>query len=265
MLNTEARRQLQTLLPLEMVATKQWLASQGLSLHFLDNAIRSHTLLPLTAGVYTRLEKNVSWKSVIASLQRMVEHPVHVGGLTALELEGVHHYLTKTEPHCIQLYSCAKPPNWLNRIEQNIELKAHFEWHSTRRLWSEFIMNENKFIRQAVWKEIWHEELPPLIYSCVEKAMLEVLNEVPKTISFEHADELMQGLHNLSPRKLDTLLQHCCNIKVKRLFLWLSQRHHHAWFKHLTPDNYQLGSGKHVIAEGGRLEPRWQITIPKYM
>ncbi|PVF11096.1 hypothetical protein DBO95_26115, partial [Yersinia pestis] len=31
------------------------------------------------------------------------------------------------------------------------------------------------------------------------KAIFETLVDVPKAISFEHADELMQGLHNLSP------------------------------------------------------------------
>ncbi len=50
MLNTKARTQLQNALPLDMVATKPWLEAQGLSLHFLDNAVRSRTLIPLTAG-----------------------------------------------------------------------------------------------------------------------------------------------------------------------------------------------------------------------
>jgi hypothetical protein len=88
---------------------------------------------------------------------------------------------------------------------------------------------------------------------------------VPNAISFEHADQLMQGLHNLSPRKLDGLLKNCRSIKVKRLFLWLAERNQHAWFKHLTPELYKLGTGKRLIAKGGRLEPTWQITVPKEM
>ncbi|MGR7919650.1 type IV toxin-antitoxin system AbiEi family antitoxin domain-containing protein [Zobellella denitrificans] len=84
-------------------------------------------------------------------------------------------------------------------------------------------------------------------------------------ISFEHADQLMQGLHNLSPRKLDALLKACCSIKAKRLFLWLAGRHQHAWLKHLTPENYALGTGKRLLAKGGKLEPIWQITVPKEM
>ncbi len=47
MLNTDARQQLRKLLPLEMVATKQWLLDQGLSLHFWT--------MPCAAQPYCRL------------------------------------------------------------------------------------------------------------------------------------------------------------------------------------------------------------------
>jgi hypothetical protein len=95
--------------------------------------------------------------------------------------------------------------------------------------------------------------------------MLEVLMDVPSTVSFEHADALMQGLHNLSPRKVNALLTVCRSVKAKRLFLWLAERHEHAWFKHLRPDEYDLGSGKRVIAENGKLDAQWAITVPGEM
>lgn len=257
MLNTEARQQLQKLLPLDMVATKSWLKTQGLSLHFLDNAVRNQTLIPLIAGVYARQEARLSWKSVIASLQRMSDAPIHVGGLTALELEGLGHYLSRGGKPRVQLYSDSALPRWLGRID----ISAQFEWHGTRRLWPDTVMQDNKYLRQ----DSWQESLPPLHYSCPEKAILELLVAVPRNISFEHADQLMQGLHNLSPRKLDVLLKVCCSIKAKRLFLWLADRHQHAWLKHLTPDQYELGTGKRLIAQSGRLDPAWHITVPKEM
>ena len=57
MLNKKAREQLRRLLPISMVATKQWLLDQGLNLHFVDNAVRSRTLIPITTGVYTLYEQ----------------------------------------------------------------------------------------------------------------------------------------------------------------------------------------------------------------
>ena len=122
-------------------------------------------------------------------------------------------------------------------------------------------MQDDKYLRQDNWQGSCH----PLQYSCPEKAILELLAAVPNSISFEHADHRMQGLHNLAPRKLDALLKTCCSIKVKRLFLWLAGRHQHAWLKHLTPDQYALGTGKRLLAKGGRLESTWQITVPREM
>jgi hypothetical protein len=257
MLNTKARTQLQNALPLDMVATKPWLEAQGLSLHFLDNAVRSRTLIPLTAGVYVRLEANLSWKGLVASVQRMSDSPIHVGGLTALELEGLGHYVSIGDNPKIQLYSNSALPRWLDRID----ISAEFEWHGTKRIWPETLMHNSQYLRQNTWRE----SLPPLFYSCPEKAILELLTTVPQHTSFEHADQIMQGLSNLSPRKLDVLLKACCSIKIKRLFLWLANRQQHAWFKYLTPEQYDLGTGKRLIAQNGKLEPTWQITIPKEM
>lgn len=257
MLNTQARQQLQTLLPLGMVATKSWLQASGLNLHFVDNAIRSKTLVPLASGVYKRADAPITWQGVVASLQRMSDIPVHAGGLTAINLERLSHYLSMGAVTSVHLYSEKPLPSWLSRID----VKAQFEWHGTRRLWPDEVMREKRYLREDVL------QLPPypLFYSCPEKAMLELLSDVPQTISFEHADELMQNLRNLSPRKLDPLLKSCRNIKAKRLFFWFANRHQHPWLKHLNSEEYDFGSGKRVIASEGRLDPAWQITVPRDM
>jgi len=257
MLNKEARERLRDLLPVSMVATKQWLLNQGLNLHFVDNAIRSRTLLPLASGVYSLYEASVRWTGVVASLQRMSQQPVHVGGLTALDLAGLTHFLSTNSEVRVHLFSESPLPGWINRIQAF----ARFEHHSTLRLWPESVMTDPRFLREYSWQE----GIPPINYSCPEKALLEVLTEVPSAVSFEHADALMQGLTSLSPRKIDTLLRACCNIKVKRLFLWLAERNGHAWFKRLEPNAYDLGSGKRVLAQHGRLHPRWAITVPREM
>jgi len=240
-----------------MIATKRWLLDQGLSLHFLDNAVRSRTLIPLTAGVYTLYEKSISWHGVVASLQRMSEKPVHVGGLKALDIAGLAHFLTTSEEVRIPLFSESPLPAWIRRIP----VDATFEGHSTLRLWPESIMTNPRFLHEHDWLEA----RPPVLYSCPEKAILEVLAEVPSMVSFEHANALMQGLSSLSPRKIDTLLKACRSIKVKRLFLWLAERQDHAWFKHLNPNAYDLGAGKRVIAKNGKLNARWAITVPEEM
>lgn len=86
---------------------------------------------------------------------------------------------------------------------------------------------------------------------------------VPHTISFEHADQLIQGMTTLSPRALQPLLEMCSNIKVKRLFLWFAKRHNYVWFTKLNLEKINIGSGKRVIERGGELDKDYLITVPK--
>jgi hypothetical protein len=257
MLNTDARQHLKKLLPSGLVATKTWLQEQGLPRHFIDNAVKSRTLLILSPGVYVRDESPLNWQGIVASLQRMHPAPVTVGGLTALSLEGLTHYQLKGQIVPVSLYSASPLPSWLNKITGN----ARFEGHSTRRLWPEPVMDDKRYLRESQWRE----SLPPVRYSTPEKAVIELLADVPNTISFEHADQIMQGLSLLSPRKLELLLQANTSIKCKRLFLWLAQRHNHGWFNYLKPEHYDLGGGKREIARSGRLDTTWNITVPKDM
>src|SRR5438876_574400 len=83
-----------------------------------------------------------------------------------------------------------------------------------------------------IWQP-WGQWEWPLTMSSPERAILELMDEVPQRETFHQADVLMEGLRNLSPRRLHTLLVACRNVKVKRLFLWFAERHQHAWLKKL--------------------------------
>lgn len=258
------KQTLKTLLPYGMLATKRWLAEQGLSAHSLDNAVKTDTLLLLATGVYSQYSRAVTWEGVVASMQRMMDKgvgdqlpPVVVGGLSALTISGLSHYLSLGSTPHIHLYATSKLPTWIARLS----LPIKFEGHSTSKLWPESLSRDRAFVK----KHEWGEQLPPVYYSCPEKAILEVLMDLPESVSFEHADELMQGLVNLSPRKLDTLLKGCKSVKVKRLFFWLAKRQAYPWFAKLNVANYDLGSGKRVVAKGGRLDTEYLITVPQHM
>ncbi len=99
--------------------------------------------------------------------------------------------------------------------------------------------------------------------SSPERAILELLDEVPQRETFHQADVLMEGMRNLSPRRLRTLLVACRSVKVKRLFLWFAERHEHAWQKKLDRKDVDLGRGKRMLVKGGKLDPKFQITVPE--
>lgn len=232
------------------LVTRQWLISQGATEHALDNAVKSNRLKVLTRGVLTRYEVPLTWQGVAASLNR-IDGPVYVGVVSALAEQGLAHYLGFSKQ--INLYSSKPSPSWLNKIGLETELI----WHSTRRLWDmPRLLLANSLRENEINNGHW-------LMASAEQAILEVLVAVPNTFSFEYADSLMQGMVNLSPRRIDAVLKACHHIRAKRLFFFLADRYTYSWRKKMQPENYDLGSGKRSIIVGGRLDKRYNITVPE--
>ena len=101
-----------------------------------------------------------------------------------------------------------------------------------------------------------------LTMSVAERAILEMVDELPHQESFHQVDTVMEGLANLRPQLLGKLLLECKSVKVKRLFLWYADRHRHAWFKHLDQSSIDLGKGKRQLVPQGHFDSRYQITLP---
>ncbi len=107
----------------------------------------------------------------------------------------------------------------------------------------------------------------PLVMSTPERAYLELLDEPPQKETFHMAGITigitMEGLVNLSPRRLQSLLENAKSIKVKRLFFFFTDRHQHSWLKRINRQKIDLGKGKRELVKGGKLDPQYQITVPK--
>jgi len=50
---------------------------------------------------------------------------------------------------------------------------------------------------------------------------------------------------------------------VKRLFLWFAERHNHAWLQKLDRSGIDLGKGKRMLVRGGKLDTKYNITVPE--
>ena len=222
-----------------------------MSVHAFDNALKSGKLVPLARGVVARAGVPVTWEGLAGSLDRMVAQAVYVGGLSALELAGLGHFVRSMQ--CVHLYSAASCPAWLKRLDLGVEV----EWHSTRRLWAHGALESADSLKTQS-----ASVGASYLIATPEQALLEVLADVPDKVSFEHADALMQGLTSLSPRRLDMLLKACRHVKVKRLFFFLAARWGHDWLRRLDRADYDLGSGKRVVAKRGRLDNEYMITVP---
>lgn len=101
-----------------------------------------------------------------------------------------------------------------------------------------------------------------VVLSTPERAILELCDEKPDSALVHEVNALMQGLSTLRPQLVSALLQHCDSVKAKRLFLALADRHRHAWLAHVGLQDVDLGSGKRVLVPGGKLNAKYQITLP---
>lgn len=262
-LNAALRAELPELVPNGLLVTRSWLMEQGLARHAVDNLIKSGQLLPLRPGVYIRPGTRLVWQGVVGSLQRMGRTFV-VGGTSALELHGRTHYLPLARRRTIHLHGSGPLPSWANRLG----LEETFRRHGTA--WLSEPEESPERCEQSPLSSFtvdvpWGDGFQTVRTSTLERALFEILKDVPAGISFEHAEQLMEGLADLSPRRLDALLRRTRSIKVKRLFFWLAERQGHAWMKRLDAGDFDLGRGKRVLARDGWLVSRYGITVPKTM
>jgi hypothetical protein len=218
--------------------------------------------------------QDLVWEQVVVSLQTLMNKSIAIGGRTALELQGFSHYLTPTGPLEVHLYGNEGPPSWVIRLRLNTRLVFHnntklfrpaVSSRASRKQTShppETPVPDVTDSPQGLMRQAWGHWNWPLLMSTPERAILELLEQVPQKETFHQADVLMEGLRNLSPKRLQNLLADCRSIKVKRLFLWFAERHNHAWLKKLDRAAIDLGRGKRMLARGGKLDTKFNITVP---
>ena len=85
----------------------------------------------------------------------------------------------------------------------------------------------------------------------------------PKFFPFTECYELMEGLSTLRPSQVQSLLEKCKSIRVKRMFLYLAEKVDHQWLHYIKTDKIDLGSGKRALVKGGVFIPKYNITVPK--
>ncbi len=76
------------------------------------------------------------------------------------------------------------------------------------------------------------------------------------------ADVIMEVMVNVSPRRMQLLLETCKSIKVKRLFFFFAERHQHRWLTHINHEKIDLGKGRRMLVKDGKLNAKFQITVP---
>jgi hypothetical protein len=258
-INVIRRKELYEIMPEGLVTTNKWLMENNFTRHAIDNLVKSNQLESISKGVYVRNISKISWQSVVFSLQSILKTDLVVGGLTALEIQGLSHYLSLSENKIVYLFGNDLIPEWVT----NLELNVKFVRHTSNSLFPK--QNKEQGFHPFTLKRDWDNDNRKLVISSPERAYLEILLEVPQKTTFEHADQLMQGLTTLSPRNLQKVMENCKNIKVKRLFFWFAERQNYVWLDKLNRENILLGSGNRMIIKGGKLNTKYKITVPEWL
>jgi hypothetical protein len=272
--NLSKLNQLEQELPEGLLVDAAWLERRGYYGSLRKKYVDLGWLEQPAHRVYRRPRGALRWKQAVISLQTLLEVPVVIGGRTALELQGYAHFLTREQTE-VHLYGHQPPPSWLHKLP----LSVRFVFHRSSRLFpndpitrgltslswnartSEGVSTDP--LHSGLTRQAWGHWDWPLTLSTPERAVLELLDELPDRETFHQADKLMEGLVNLSPRRLQKLLEDCESVKVKRLLFFFADRHGHAWLKLIDRARLDLGKGKRMLVRGGKLDTTYEITVPE--
>ncbi|WCN15221.1 hypothetical protein GV054_20530 [Marinomonas mediterranea] len=232
---------------------QQWLTENGISYSLAQKYTKSGWLMKLSSGVYYRPSANgdskPDWTEALQATDIQLRLPVHLAGLGSLTHQGLSHYLSVgKEQVWVGVKSKQSLPKWFREFpDQNWFYCGNHKLEIVPEKDLKVIMVKGKALKA----------------SCPELAAYEVVDAIGKLISFEHAAELFQGLVNLSPRKVQSLLERSRSVQTNRVFLFLCHFYDHQWVQRLDETKIGLGSGKRQVVEKGRLDERYQITVPE--
>ena len=234
--------------PSGTVGLTSWLGQLGVSPQLRRHYLKTHWLESLGHGAFMRAGDEVDWLGAVYALQKQAEMNIHVGGRTALGMQGQAHYL-ELNAQVAQLFAprgVVLPP-WFKNYDWGLRPDLHV----------------TDFLPAGLGLVDIDHKLFTVKVSGAARACMECLYLAPKEFDLVEAYQIMEGLETLRPVTVQDLLESCKSIKVKRAFLYMADKAGHAWNDDLDMSKIDLGSGKRTLTPGGVYVSKYQITVPK--
>jgi hypothetical protein len=246
--NSETKiNQLLQRMPQGTVLLASWLTKNGYSRDLQHRYLKNGWLTSIGYGAMKRTGDKIELTGALYSLQVQADKSVHIGGRTALGIQGLSHYL--------ELYR----KETLLFAPAGILLPAWF----TKNKWdTQPLLIHSSMLPPDIGLIDFEEKTYSVQISDPARAFMECLELAPGKFDLQEAWQIMEGLSTLMPENVMELLKHCNSIKVVRLFLFLAEKAGHSWFKYLNASKLDLGKGKRSIFAGGVYVPKYQITVP---
>jgi len=248
--NKSKINQLLNLQPSGTVLLSSWLTKQGYSLNLQRRYKKSNWLESIGVGALIRHNNKISYEGGIYAIQQQAGLSIHPGGKTALSMLGRAHYLQLSSRKAMIFGGREeKLPRWFLEYDWGIKI----DHHSSSFLPPDLALTSIE-IRSFT-----------INISSAARAIMECLYLAPNKMELTECFELMEGLNNLIPSKVQLLLEKCTSVKVKRLFLYLAEKASHGWFNDLNIDTIDLGIGKRSLVKNGIYVPKYKLTVPRTM
>lgn len=234
--------------PSGVVLASAWLVKQGYSLDLQKRYKSTHWFESIGRGAMIRAGDEVDYLGGVYALQEQLGLHIHPGGRTALSLLGKSHYLELAGNKAI-LFGGEKErlPSWFKK----------YDWRlGVRYFASSFLPPDVGLV------DCQHGSFKVKV-SGPARAIMECLYLAPDKQPLMEVAELLEGLNNLRPSLVQSLLEQCSSVKVKRIFLYLAERAGHEWFTYLDLEKLDLGKGKRSMATKGVYVPGYRITVPR--
>jgi len=226
-----------------------WLSKNGIDSKSQYSYMKSGWLTRIAKGVYKLEGTFPTLMNAVSSYNTQLGKECVVGAYTALELRGYSHYLSIGKPQAY-LFTDAnnRLPAWL----------LNGDWDMTIKYMITSFLGDN-----SIGVEIMSVDDRELLVSSPERAILECLNLPDSASSLLDIYYIMEGLTTLRPKLVQQLLESCTSQKVKRLFLYMSEKANHPWFKTLKIDRICIGTSRYMATQTGKYISKYKITIPK--
>ncbi len=230
----------------KILITKE-LERQGFSQDLIQWYRKSGWINNLGRGAYCFQDSVCNLYDAVFALNTQTDFRLHFGGKTALqEFYGISHFslLKDTEKELFIDSENKKLPFWFtDNFADKVLLRQ-----------TDFLKSDNGIDDVEYQQKV-------LKVSSKERCFLELLYSVSEMTTSVEAKEILELLPTLRSKMLQSLLENCSSVKVKRLFFYLSQKVNHSWLKYIDKDKINLGSGVREIEKGGTFIKEFEIVI----
>jgi len=231
------------------VGTMDWLRDHDVSRKLADWHVRSGSLDRIGRGAFVRGGDSPDWTGGVYALQQQLCLTAHVGGRSALELQGRAHFVPLGRKQVLLVSDKQERlPAWFSKYDWNVDI-----FHRCIQLFDSPTKDSLTTLAYGRYK---------ITISARERSIMEYMYLTKTNDDVEHAHELMAGLGLLRPDVVQSLLERCTSIKVKRLFLWSAEEAQHQWFRQLDLAKITLGVGKRQVYKCGQFNTKYNITVP---